>query len=202
MHRPGILILSAPSGAGKTSLARALVESRDDAGMTVSHTTRDCRPGEVDGRDYHFVDRARFREMVEGGLFVEHALVFGNDYGTSLAAIQAELDAGRHAILDIDWQGARLVRAAWPAAYSVFIMPPSREALEKRLRDRGQDSDAVIARRMRDADSEMSHKDEYDRIIVNEDFEHALAQLGAVLDALGAGKLDPAGTKTTAGPAD
>ena len=185
MHSPGILILSAPSGAGKTSLARALVEARDDAGLTVSHTTRPRRPKETDGEDYHFVDHDRFRQMIHDGLFVEHAEVFGNFYGTSLAAIRALTDAGRHAILEIDWQGARNVRREYPGARSVFIMPPSREALERRLRDRGQDSDAVIAKRMREADSEMGHRQEYDEVIVNEDFAQALDRLNSILSTLG-----------------
>lgn len=185
MHSPGILILSAPSGAGKTSLARALVEARDDAGLTVSHTTRPRRPKETDGEDYHFVDHDRFRQMIHDGLFVEHAEVFGNFYGTSLAAIRALTDAGRHAILEIDWQGARNVRREYPGARSVFIMPPSREALERRLRDRGQDSDAVIAKRMREADSEMGHSQEYDEVIVNEDFAQALDRLNSILSTLG-----------------
>lgn len=185
MQSPGILILSAPSGAGKTSLARALVENRDDAGLTVSHTTRPRRPGETDGKDYHFVDHDRFRQMIHDGLFVEHAEVFGNCYGTSLAAIRILTDAGRHAILEIDWQGARNVRREYPGARSVFIMPPSREALERRLRDRGQDSDAVIAKRMREADSEMGHRQEYDEVIVNEDFAQALDRLNSILSTLG-----------------
>ena len=184
MQRPGILILSAPSGAGKTSLARSLVASRNDAGLTVSHTTRPQRPGETAGKDYHFVDHLGFEDMIRRNLFVEFAEVFGNYYGTSIESIQAELDAGRHAILEIDWQGARKVREQYPAAYSVFIMPPSREALEKRLRSRGQDSAEVIARRMRAADSEMSHRDEYHRIIVNDDFDRALAELCQVVDGL------------------
>ena len=185
MQSPGILILSAPSGAGKTSLARALVENRDDAGLTVSHTTRPRRPGETDGKDYHFVDHDRFRQMIHDGLFVEHAEVFGNCYGTSLAAIRTLTDAGRHAILEIDWQGARNVRREYPGARSVFIMPPSREALERRLRDRGQDSDAVIEKRMREADSEMGHRQEYDEVIVNEDFAQALDRLNSILSTLG-----------------
>jgi guanylate kinase len=178
--------LSAPSGAGKTSLARALVAARPDAGLTISHTTRPQRPGETTGVDYHFVDHQTFEEMIRRDLFVEHAEVFGNYYGTSLQAIQAELDAGRNAVLEIDWQGARKVRLRYPAACSVFIMPPSRGALEQRLRSRGQDSDGVIARRMQAADSEMSHRDEYHRIIVNDDFDRALDELNEVLDDLGA----------------
>ncbi len=185
MHSPGILILSAPSGAGKTSLSQALVKARGDAGLTVSHTTRPRRPGETDGRDYHFVDHDRFGQMVRDGLFVEYAEVFGNFYGTSLATIRSLADAGKHALLEIDWQGARKVRRKYPGARSVFIMPPSRDILEQRLRDRGQDSDAVIEKRMREADSEMSHAHEYDTVIVNDDFERALGDLNDMLEGLG-----------------
>ncbi len=184
MDSPGVLIVSAPSGAGKTSLTRALVESRQDVGLTVSHTTRPIRPGEESGVHYHFVDHAQFEEMVESGQFVEHAVVFGNRYGTSVQAIEDRLNEGKHAILEIDWQGARNVREAFPRAVSVFVMPPSLEALEQRLRDRGQDSEEVIAHRMQAARSEISHSNEFDKIIVNDDFEQALAQLTAAVDGL------------------
>jgi len=178
---PAVVILSAPSGAGKTSLARRLVATRPDAALAVSHTTRAQRPGEVDGVDYHFVTKDAFEAMMAAGAFIEHASVFGNHYGTSAAAIDALLSAGKHAILEIDWQGARAVRRQFPDAKSVFVMPPSLDALEHRLRARRQDADAVIARRMRAAQDEMSHKDEYDCIIVNERFDDALAELEAVL---------------------
>jgi len=184
MTTPGVLILSAPSGAGKTSLARALVARDSDAGLTVSHTTRARRPGETDGLDYHFVDHQTFRQMIEQDLFVEYAKVYDHYYGTSVTAINAQLDAGKHAILDIDWQGARKVREKFPNALSVFVMPPSLETLEQRLRDRGQDSDEVIARRMGVARSEISHKEEYDITLINEDFDHALEQLQATLESL------------------
>jgi len=170
MDSPGVLIVSAPSGAGKTSLTRALVASRENVGLTVSHTTRPIRPGEESGVHYHFVSHESFEKMVQQGLFVEHATVFGNRYGTSIQAIDERLAEGKHAILEIDWQGARRVRDAFPAAVSVFIMPPSLEALEQRLRDRGQDSENVIANRMQAARSEISHKDEFDQIIVNDDW--------------------------------
>lgn len=176
-----ILILSAPSGAGKTSLARALVETREDVGLTVSHTTRPRRPDEVEGKDYHFVSHDKFTQMIRDGLFVEYAQVFGNYYGTSLAAIQTLTDSGLIAILEIDWQGARRVRQKYPEAHSVFIMPPSRKALERRLRNRGQDSDAIIAKRMHEADSEMSHSHEYDTVVVNDDFKYALHSLNDIL---------------------
>ena len=184
---PCLLILSAPSGGGKTSLARALVAGRRDVGITVSHTTRPARPGEEDGVHYHFVNRETFEHMITSGDFVEYATVYDNYYGTSRAAIDGLIQAGRHAILDIDWQGARIVREKFPDALSVFVMPPSREALENRLRLRRQDSEETIARRMHEADNQMSHKDEFDVIIINDDFERALAQLGALLDEKAAG---------------
>ena len=184
MTIPGILIVSAPSGAGKTSLARALVSENNQVGLTVSHTTRPIRPGEIGGVHYHFIDRQEFEKMIEQDMFVEYASVFDHYYGTSVAAIRQQLDTGKHAILDIDWQGARKVRGKFPNAVSVFIMPPSLEALEQRLRDRGQDSEEVIARRMGDARSEISHKDEYDFTIVNDDFDRALSQLNGMLASL------------------
>ena len=184
MNAPGVLILSAPSGAGKTSLALALVGAREDVGLTVSHTTRSQRPGEVDGVHYHFVDQATFEQMIRGDLFVEYARVFDHYYGTSVDAISEQISTGKHAILDIDWQGARKVRQKFPDALSIFVMPPSLEALEQRLRDRNQDSDEVIARRMGDAKSEISHKEEYDRILINDDFDRTLSYLNAALNAL------------------
>ena len=184
MPSPGVLIVSAPSGAGKTSLTQALVAARNDVGLTVSHTTRSQRPGERDGVHYHFVDHGVFEAMIGEDAFVEHAEVFGNHYGTSVAAIETQLGSGRHAILDIDWQGARRVREKFPDARSVFVMPPSLDVLRQRLLDRGQDSDETIARRMLEAQSEMDHKDEYDRIIINEDFETALAELQDALNEL------------------
>ena len=179
---PVLLILSAPSGGGKTSLARALVAGRDDVGITVSHTTRSPRPGETDGVHYYFVDREAFRRMIEADEFVEYATVYDHFYGTSREAIRALQDAGKHAILDIDWQGARIVRDKFPDALSVFVMPPSRKALENRLRARKQDSEETIARRMREAENQMSHKDEFDVIVINDEFERALAELGRLLD--------------------
>jgi guanylate kinase len=185
ISRQGILVLSAPSGGGKTSLARALVAQRDDVEITVSHTTREQRPGEQDGVHYFFVDRPGFETMIEADAFIEYATVFENYYGTSTEAIEKLILNGKHAILDIDWQGARNVRKRYPSAISVFVMPPSVEALEQRLRERKQDSEQVIQRRMEEAANEISHKDEFDVIIVNDDFDNALAQLGQVLDDLG-----------------
>lgn len=181
---PGhLFVVSAPSGGGKTSLVAALIEATEDLCPSVSHTTRPQRPGEEDGVDYHFVDAPTFDRMAASGEFLEHATVFDHRYGTSRGAIETHLHAGRDVILDIDWQGGRLIRAAAPDALSVFILPPSIEELERRLRGRGMDSDAVIARRMRDAVSEMSHYDEYDYLVINDDFERALAGLGSIVRA-------------------
>lgn len=181
MSQGTLFIVSAPSGAGKTSLVRALLERLDGIEVSVSHTTRPKRPGEVDGINYHFVDVPAFEAMIERGDFVEHARVFDNYYGTSRPAVQARLAAGQDVILEIDWQGARQVRERFPEAQSVFILPPSRAALEERLTGRGTDDAEVIARRMRDAISEMSHYDEYDHVIINDDFAVALDELCALV---------------------
>jgi guanylate kinase len=172
-----LIILSAPSGAGKTSLARALIAAFDHVVVSVSHTTRSSRPGEVHGKHYYFVDHETFRAMIEADEFLEYAEVFGNFYGTSYHEAQTKLDSGHHVILDIDWQGARKVRARVPDALSIFILPPSVESLHKRLKERGQDSEAVIESRMQKAMSEMSHYGEFDRVVVNCDFDNALAEL-------------------------
>ncbi|ULQ45423.1 guanylate kinase [Flagellatimonas centrodinii] len=182
---PGsLVIVSAPSGGGKTSLTRALVPylaQRDvRATLSVSYTTRAMRAGEVDGEHYHFVDVPQFRAMIAGDAFLEHAEVFGRHYGTGRASTDALLAAGVDVMLDIDWQGARQVRQRAEAVTSVFILPPSLAELERRLRGRGQDSDEVIARRMREARSEIAHYDEYDHLIVNEDFERSLEALAAI----------------------
>ncbi|AIR88764.1 guanylate kinase [Pseudomonas cremoricolorata] len=183
-HCSGTLyIVSAPSGAGKTSLVTALT-ARDSADskirVSVSHTTRAMRPGEVDGVNYHFVSQAQFKELIAQGDFLEHAEVFGNYYGTSRSAIQQTLDEGFDLILEIDWQGAQQVRELMPDVRSIFIMPPSKEALRHRLDGRGQDSEAIIAARMSEAVSEMQHYEEFDYVIVNDDFEVALQDLRAV----------------------
>ncbi len=176
-----LLILSAPSGAGKSSLAKALTESLADTVVSVSHTTRAPRPGEQDGVHYHFIARAEFERMAAAGEFIEHARVFDNYYGTARAAVERELQAGRNVLLDIDWQGARRIKQQMPQAVSVFILPPARATLEQRLRARGQDAEAVIARRMRDAVAEMRHYDEFDHVVVNDDFQAALADLTAII---------------------
>ena len=179
--KSSVLILSAPSGAGKTSLARQLIAKRGDAALVVSHTTRAQRRGEQHGIDYYFVDEAEFINMIAANQFIEYATVFGNRYGTSADSIERLIAADKHAILEIDWQGAREVRRQFPQAKSVFIMPPSVAALESRLKSRRQDDDEVIAKRMRAAVDEMSHKNEYDYVIVNDDFDQALARLEALL---------------------
>jgi guanylate kinase len=181
MKKGTLFIFSAPSGAGKSSLARALVESSPDIAVSVSHTTRDARPGEEHGIHYFFVNADEFRNMVAAGAFLEHAQVFDNFYGTSRKAVEDLLEQGRNVILDIDWQGARAIKAQMPDARGIFILPPSREELENRLRGRGQDSEEVIARRMRDAVSEMSHYNEFDYVVVNDDFDAALADLRAIM---------------------
>lgn len=180
----GILfVVSAPSGAGKTSLVKALLECDEDLSLSVSYTTRAPRPGEKDGEHYHFVDKARFEAMVAEDAFIEYARVFDNAYGTAESALREVLDAGRDLLLEIDWQGAQQVRTRFPEAVTVFIVPPSVQELERRLRGRGQDSDAVIAARMASARDELSHYGEYDYLIVNQVFETALAELQSVVAA-------------------
>jgi guanylate kinase len=181
MKKGTLFIFSAPSGAGKSSLARALVDSSPDIAVSVSHTTRAPRPGEEHGVHYFFVTTEQFKSMADAGEFLEHAQVFDNFYGTSRVAIEDLLEQGKNVILDIDWQGARAIKAQMPDACAIFILPPSREELENRLRGRGQDSDEIIARRMRDAVSEMSHYQEFDYLVVNDDFDAALADLRAIL---------------------
>ena len=177
-----LYIISAPSGAGKSSLLRALLDTTgDELALSISHTTRAPRPGEINGQDYHFIDTATFRDMIAGDDFLEHAEVFDNFYGTSKGGVQAQLAAGQDVILEIDWQGARQVRKLVPECIGIFILPPSREALRERLQNRGQDDAMVIERRMRDAISEMSHYDEYDYLIINDDFQVAQDELTAIV---------------------
>ena len=178
-----LYIVSAASGAGKTSLLRALMAHDPQLVISVSHTTRAPRPGEVDGHDYHFVDDAAFAALIDQGAFLEHAQVFDRRYGTTHAAVAADLEAGRDVLVEIDWQGARQIREQWPDTVSIFILPPSRDALEERLRARAQDSEAVIADRMDAAVSEMSHAGEYDYLVWNDDFETALEDLEAIVRA-------------------
>ena len=172
-----LLIISAPSGAGKTSLVKALREADERVQVSVSHTTRAMRPGEQDGRDYFFVDRATFVAMAEAKEFLESAEVFGNLYGTSAQAVRTQLNEGRDVILEIDWQGAAQVRERFADAVSIFVLPPSRDTLNRRLKTRGQDAPDVIQARMARAIGEMSHFDAYDYLIVNDDFATALGEL-------------------------
>ncbi|WP_313089329.1 guanylate kinase [Pseudomonas sp.] len=178
-----LYIVSAPSGAGKTSLVKALLDAQPLVRVSVSHTTRPMRPGEVDGVNYHFVSRDAFLERLEQGEFLEHAEVFGNLYGTSQRWVEQTLEDGYDLILEIDWQGAQQVRRLMPQAQSIFILPPSQEALRQRLTNRGQDSDEVIDTRMREAVSEMTHYVEYDYLVINDDFSHALVDLQAIFRA-------------------
>lgn len=178
---PGNLFtISAPSGAGKTSLVNALLPALDGVQVSVSHTTRAKRPGEIEGVNYHFVALGEFLHMLEQGDFLESAEVFGNRYGTSQRWVKETLAAGTDVILEIDWQGAEQVRRLMPEMVSIFILPPSRAALEQRLMQRGQDSADVIAKRMAAAIDEMSHYAEADFLIVNDDFATALTELRAV----------------------
>jgi len=179
-----LFIVSAPSGAGKTSLLKELVAADPQLDVSVSHTTRTRRPEEEGGKDYHFIDEAGFVRMIGEGAFLEHAQVFDNYYGTAEAAVQELLDAGQDVVLEIDWQGARQVRKCIPDAISIFILPPSPQALCDRLSARGQDSEEVISRRMRDAKNEMSHYAEYDYLVVNDDFSSALKELDAIVRGL------------------
>ncbi|AHY44501.1 guanylate kinase [Stutzerimonas decontaminans] len=178
-----LYIVSAPSGAGKTSLVKALVDAQPQVRVSVSHTTRAMRPGEVDGVNYHFVSREDFVTRLERNEFLEHAEVFGNLYGTSQRWLEDTLAEGLDLILEIDWQGAQQVRRLMPKAKSIFILPPTQEALRQRLNNRGQDSDEIIEKRMREAVSEMSHYVEYDYLVINDDFAHALIDLQSIFRA-------------------
>jgi len=181
--RGNLFILSAPSGAGKSSLINALLKKHADMKVSVSHTTRAPRPGEENGVHYHFVSTDEFKALIAKDDFFEWAQVFDNYYGTSKQAIESQLDAGIDVFLDIDWQGAQQVRKIMPSVQTIFILPPSKEELEQRLNNRGQDSAEVIASRMAKAQSETSHYNEYDFVIVNDDFESALADIETIVMA-------------------
>ena len=181
MNDPSLYVVAAPSGGGKTSLISALLKKDPRVRLSVSHTTRPPRPGEQDGVHYYFVDEPAFLRLIEQNAFLEHAKVFDCHYGTGREAVERQLAAGFDVLLDIDWQGARQIRAAAPSCRSVFIIPPSLEALRQRLVNRGQDSEKVIDRRMRDARAEISHWNEFDFIIINDDFDEALADLQSLI---------------------
>ncbi len=176
-----LFIVSAPSGAGKTSLIQALRAREPGLQVAVSYTTRPPRPGEIDGVHYHFVDRETFLQMRQAGAFLESAEVFGNYYGTTEESVRQGLRSGRDLLLEIDWQGARQVRKRFPQAVSLFILPPSQAVLAERLRGRGQDEESVIAKRLAEAAEDMRHGKEYDYLIINEDFSQALEALQCIL---------------------
>lgn len=181
--RGALFVVSAPSGTGKTTLVKALTERDENVVLSISHTTRSRRRGERDGVDYHFVNAARFRGMIEEGVFLEHANVFGHFYGTSRDSVYRELDAGRDVVLEIDWQGARQVRDRIPDAVGIFILPPSRASLRMRLEARGQDSEHIIAERMRTAVSDLAHYEEFDYVMVNDSLERAAEDLASIVRA-------------------
>jgi guanylate kinase len=183
-RRGFLLVLSSPSGAGKTTITRRLLERDPTLSLSVSVTTRPPRPGEVDGEDYSFIDQATFERMVAADELLEHATVFGNSYGTPHQPIEAAIAAGRDIVTDIDWQGTQQVSARLSAdLVTIFILPPSKAALESRLRTRAQDSDAVVAQRMAKSSEEMSHWPEYAYVIVNDDLERSVADAQAILTA-------------------
>jgi guanylate kinase len=184
--RGQLFVVSAPSGAGKTSLVNALLQRRPQLRVSISHTTRKPRPSEAEGREYFFVSVGDFQALIAQQAFLEHAQVFDNHYGTGRAPVETHLAAGRSVVLEIDWQGARQVRKSLPECVTIFILPPSRRALEERLRVRRTDSDEVIARRLRDAVGDMSHANEFDYVVVNDNFERALADLTHIIDGQGA----------------
>ena len=176
-----LFIIAAPSGCGKTSLVKALIKNAKNLCVSVSHTTRPPRPDEVNGINYYFVSINEFEEMIKNNAFVEHAMVFDNHYGSSAKLIKEKLDEGIDVILEIDWQGARQVKINMPNAISIFILPPSKEALLGRLQQRAQDNDATINKRMSDAKNQMQHFNEFDYLIINDDFNSALNDLNLII---------------------
>jgi len=188
-HRGRLFVIAAPSGAGKTSLVKALLQRKPELHVSISYTTRKMRPTEEDGREYHFISVADFRQLVDQGLLLEYAQVFDNHYGTGRRPVETELAQGNNVVLEIDWQGAQQVRRALPECVTIFILPPSRQSLEERLRNRRTDSEEVIARRLRDAVGDMSHWSEFDYVVVNDDFEKAANDLVSIIEGRGE-KLD------------
>ena len=181
MSQGQLFVISAPSGAGKTSLVSATIACVEDLAVSVSHTTRSPRPGDVDGRDYHFVEQSEFERLIASGALFEHAKVFGNFYGTSKQAVEAQLAAGVDVILEIDWQGAAQVRNMAPNAVSIFILPPTRQALRERLVGRQQDDTAIIDTRMAEADETITQAPYFDYWVINDDFEIAVKQLQSII---------------------
>ena len=178
-----LYVISAPSGAGKTSLVSALVSASPEISVSISHTTRAKRPGELDGVNYHFIDQTEFDRMDEADEFLESAHVFDHSYGTSNVAVETLLKTGVDVVLEIDWQGARQIREHRPDCLSIFILPPSHDELEQRLKRRGEDNDTIVQRRMRDAVAEMSHHKDFDFIVVNDDFHTALVDIQSIVRA-------------------
>jgi guanylate kinase len=183
--RGRLFVIAAPSGAGKTSLVKALLERKPELHVSISYTTRKMRPTEEDGREYHFVSPTDFQRLVDQGLLLEYAQVFDNHYGTGRRPVETELAGGNNVVLEIDWQGARQVRKTLPECVTIFILPPSRLSLEERLRNRRTDSEEVIARRLRDAVGDMSHWNEFDYVVVNDDFEKAVIDLVSIIEGHG-----------------
>ncbi len=181
MTTANLFVIAAPSGAGKTSLVKALIENTEHICVSISHTTRPIRPGEIDGINYHFVSQTQFLQMVAHNQFLEHAQVFDNYYGTSQQWVVQQLKKGVDVVLEIDWQGALQVRKLKPDCIGIFILPPSRAELEQRLRQRGQDNDTVIARRMEQAIDELTHYVEFDYLVVNQNFNTALYDLQSIV---------------------
>ena len=181
MNDPRLYVVAAPSGGGKTSLINALLKKDERVQLSVSYTTRPPRPGEVDSVHYHFVDEDSFQTLIDRKAFLEYASVFDYHYGTSREVVEQQLAAGFDVILDIDWQGARQIRNSFPSSRSIFVIPPSLDVLRQRLIERGQDNDTVVQRRMRDAQAEISHWNEFDFLIINDKFDEALGELHSII---------------------